>query len=53
MLKTLVDLVKTIFPGSDPHSRMEQYLISKNIKTVGDIEHWQRQYETHQHKGWL
>ena len=53
MLKTLVDLVKTIFPGSDPHSRMEQFLLSKNIKTTSDIEHWQRQYETHQHKGWL
>ena len=53
MLKTLRDLVKKIFSGSDAHSCMEQYLISKNIKTAGDIEHWQRQYETHQHKGWL
>lgn len=53
MLKTLVDLLKKIFPASDPHSRLEQYLLSKNIKTAGDIEHWQRQYETHQHKGWL
>jgi hypothetical protein len=53
MLTTLKNLLKKIFPGTDPHSRMEQYLISKNIKTTGDVEHWQRQYETHQHKGWL
>jgi hypothetical protein len=53
MLKTLVNLLKKIFPGNDPHYCMEQFLLSKNIKTAGDIEHWQRQYETHQHKGWL
>ena len=53
MLITLVDILKNIFSASNPQSRMEQYLLSKNIKTVGDIEHWQRQYETHQHRGWL
>jgi hypothetical protein len=53
MLTTLVNLLKKIFPRTDAHSCLEQYLISKNIQTAGDIEHWQRQYETHQHKGWL
>jgi hypothetical protein len=53
MLKTLVDLLKKIFSGPDLHSRLDQYLISKNIKTTSDIEYWQRQFETHQHKGWL
>ena len=53
MLKTILDSLKKIFPGSDPHYRMEQYLLSKNIKTASDIEHWQRQYEMYQNKGWI
>lgn len=53
MLTTLVDILKNIFPASTHQSRMEQYLLDKNIKTVSDIEHWQRQYETHQHQGLL
>jgi hypothetical protein len=53
MLKTLVNLLKKIFPRTDAHSCMEQYLISKNIQTAGEADYWQRQFETHQHKRWL
>jgi hypothetical protein len=53
MLKTLVNQLKKIFPGTDAHSCMEQYLISKNIQTAGEADYWQRQFEISQHKRWL
>ena len=53
MLITIVNLLKKIFTVSDTQSNMEQFLLSKNIKTASDIEHWQRQFEIHRHKGWL
>jgi hypothetical protein len=53
MLTTLVNLLKKIFPGTDPHSCLEQYLISKNIQTAGEADYWQRRFETRQHKRWL
>lgn len=48
MLTHLQNLLKRILPANTAQTELEQFLLSKNIKTAVDIEHWQRQYETHQ-----
>ena len=48
MLTHLLNLLKKMFPADTAQTELERFLISKNIKTAVDIEHWQRQYETNQ-----
>jgi hypothetical protein len=53
MLLYLTNLLKKILPNKTAQSDLEQFLLSKNVKTTGDIEHWQRQYDSNLNKGWL
>lgn len=53
MFKLFVNLLKKMLPRQTAQSDLEQFLLSKNVKTSSDIEHWQRQYDSSLNKGWL
>jgi len=45
LMTKLLERLAEMFPQQDYQSRLEQYLNSKHIQNVADIEHWTRQYE--------
>ena len=52
MILNLLEKLAELFPALDYHSRLEQYLTSKCIKSGADIEYWTREYEKN-HSGSL
>ena len=34
-------------------SELEQYIVSKSPQSVAEIDHWTRQFDKQQQKGWL
>jgi hypothetical protein len=44
MMKLLERLAE-MFPRQDYQSRLDQYLTSKHVQNVADVEYWTRQYE--------
>jgi hypothetical protein len=47
MLKKLKELLQRVIAKSNNsyHSAVEQYVISKNPSSVGEVEYWIRQYD--------
>ena len=45
MFIQLVERLAEMFPKQNYQSRLEQYLSTKSIQSVSDVEHWQRQYD--------
>ena len=51
MLANLLKRLAQVFPGSDYHSRLEQYIASHHPQSTADVEHWERQYFQDQKRG--
>jgi hypothetical protein len=45
MFIQLVERLAEMFPTQNYQSRLEQYLGTKSIQSIADLEHWQRQYD--------
>jgi hypothetical protein len=45
MFIQFVERLAEMFPKQNYQSRLEQYLSTKSIQSVADVEHWQRQYD--------
>jgi hypothetical protein len=45
LMTQLLERLAEMFPKQNYHSRLEQYLNSKHVQSVADVEHWTRQYE--------
>ena len=45
MFIQLVERLIEMFPKQDYQSRLEQYLSTKSITSVSDLEYWSRQYD--------
>jgi len=45
LMTQLLERLAEMFPKQNYQSRLDQYLNSKNVQNVADIEHWTRQYE--------
>ena len=41
----LLERLAEMFPRQDYQSRLDQYLTSKHVQNVADVEYWTRQYE--------
>lgn len=44
IFETILEKLSEVFPKQDHQSKLEQYIVSKNPKSVGEIEHLERQY---------
>lgn len=47
----MLEKLAEMFPKQDYHTRLDRYVSSKQPKSAADIEHLQRQFETHQNRG--
>ena len=45
LMTQLLERLAEMFPKQNYQSRLEQYLNSKHVQSVADVEHWTRQYE--------
>lgn len=45
LMTQLLERLAEMFPKQNYQSRLEQYLNSKHVQSVADVEHWARQYE--------
>jgi hypothetical protein len=50
-IATLLERLAEMFPKQDYHTRLDRYISSKQPKSAADVEHLQRQFETHQARG--
>ena len=50
-IATLLERLSEMFPKQDYHTRLDRYISSKQPKNTADVEHLQRQFETHQARG--
>lgn len=41
----LVERLSEMFPKQDYQSKLDAYLTSKNVKDIGDVEHWIREFD--------
>jgi hypothetical protein len=41
----LLERLAEMFPRQNYQSRLDQYLTSKHVQNVADVEYWTRQYE--------
>ena len=46
LMTKLLERLAEMFPGQDYQSRLENYIASKHPQSVGDVEYWQRQYDS-------
>lgn len=53
MLKKLLQRLARIMPGTDYHSRLEQYIATRHPKNAADVELLERQYYQEQQRGWI
>ena len=51
MLEKLLKRLGEMFPGSDYHSRLEQYIVNRHPQSTADVEHWERRYFEDQRRG--
>jgi hypothetical protein len=51
---SIIDMLEKLaemFPKQDYHTRLDRYISSRQPKNTADVEHLQRQFETHQARG--
>ena len=48
IMTKMLERLAEMFPRQDYHSRLEKYLESKCVKSVGDVEHWSREFDLRQ-----
>jgi len=45
LMTQLLERLAEMFPNQNYQTRLEQYLSTKCIQSVADIEYWSRQYD--------
>jgi len=50
-LSNLLERLAEMFPEQDYQNRLDRYINDHQPKTVGEVEHWQKQFETKEFKG--
>jgi hypothetical protein len=45
LMTQLLERLAEMFPKQNYQSRLDQYLSSKNVKDIADVEYWTHQYE--------
>lgn len=50
-LITLLSRLAELFPPQDYPNRLERYLAARQPKTAAEVEYWQRQFESQEHRG--
>ncbi len=50
MIAKFLERLAEMFPQQDYQSRLENYLASKNISDVADLDHWITRYNTTQER---
>jgi hypothetical protein len=46
LMTKLLERLAEMFPGQDYQTRLDQFISSKYPQSVGDVEYWQRQYDS-------
>lgn len=41
----LVERLAEMFPSQNYQNKLEAFLSSKNVKNIGDVEHWTKQFD--------
>ena len=41
----LVERLAEMFPKQNYQSKLDAYLTNKNVKDIGDVEHWTREFD--------
>ena len=41
----LVERLAEMFPKQNYQSRLDAYLTNKNVKGIGDVEHWTKEFD--------
>ena len=52
MVDKIKSYVKTLFSQSNYSTELELFLVSKYPQSVGDIEHWTKEYDYKRNKSW-
>jgi hypothetical protein len=50
-LLSLLERLAELFPRQDYQTRLEKYITSHQPKSASEVEHWQKQFETQEHRG--
>lgn len=50
-LANLIERLAELFPEQDYSNRLEQYIAARQPKTAAEVEYWQRQFESQDHRG--
>ena len=45
LMTQLLERLAEMFPQENYQSRLDQYLTSKHVQSIGDVEYWTRRYE--------
>lgn len=53
MFEKLLEKLAEMFPKQDYQSRLEQYIASRYPASVGDIEHYEREFDRRQTGGFI
>jgi hypothetical protein len=53
MIARLLERLAEMFPKQDYQSRLDQYLNTKSITNVADVEHWTRQYDKNHERNFV
>ena len=49
----IIERLAEMFPKQDYQSRLEQYIASHRPQSIGDVEHYERQFNQHHARGFL
>ena len=41
----LIERLSEMFPQQNYQSKLDAYLTNKNVKDIGDVEHWTREFD--------
>ena len=50
-LYSMLERLAELFPKQDYHSRLERYLVSKNLTSTSDVENWSQEFMREEGKG--
>jgi hypothetical protein len=49
----MIERLAEMFPKQDYQSRLEHYIASRRPQSIGDVEHFERQYNQQHARGFL
>lgn len=52
-IEQVLERLSEMFPDQSYQSKLERYIASRNPQNVTDVEHYEREYSSQQHRGLL